>query len=108
MSSLKLKEAALVYLDRSGGLQKFMNDCKYYNGMFSKSDFVLEIFKQNSYLKLSQHLHLYIFTDSKQSYAVYRFNILINPSDAVELDTELGNHILHQPLKAAQVFQSVS
>ncbi|XP_004588085.2 minichromosome maintenance domain-containing protein 2 isoform X1 [Ochotona princeps] len=76
MSSLKLKEAALVYLDRSGGLQKFMNDCKYYN-------------------------------DSKQSYAVYRFNILINPSDAVELDTELGNHILHQPLKAAQVFQSV-
>ncbi|XP_069322527.1 minichromosome maintenance domain-containing protein 2 [Eulemur rufifrons] len=76
MSNLKMKEAALIYLDRSGGLQKFIDDCKYYN-------------------------------DSKQSYAVYRFNILINPSDVVELDAELGNHILHQPLKAAQVFQSV-
>ncbi|KAI5938916.1 Minichromosome maintenance domain-containing protein 2 [Manis javanica] len=76
MSSLRMKEAALIYLDRSGGLQKFIDDCKYYN-------------------------------DSKQSYAVYRFNILINPSDVVELDAELGNHILHQPLKAAQVFQSV-
>lgn len=53
-------------------------------------------------------LCLFIFIDSKQKYAVYRFNILINPSDVVELDAELGNHILHQPLKAAQVFQSVS
>ncbi|CAH6777300.1 minichromosome maintenance domain-containing protein 2 [Phodopus roborovskii] len=76
MTNLQMKEAALVYLDRSGGLQKFLDDCKYYN-------------------------------DSKQSYAVYRFNILINPSDIVELDAELGNHILHHPLKAAQVFQSV-
>ncbi|XP_007947908.1 minichromosome maintenance domain-containing protein 2 [Orycteropus afer afer] len=76
MSNLKMKEAALIYLDRSGGLQKFIKDCKYYN-------------------------------DSKQSYAVYRFNILINPSDVVELDAELGNYILHQPLKAAEVFQSV-
>ncbi|GAB1284789.1 Minichromosome maintenance domain-containing protein 2 [Apodemus speciosus] len=76
MENLRLKEAALVYLDRSGGLQKFMDDCKYYS-------------------------------DSKQSYAVYRFNILINPCDIVELDAELGNHILHHPLKAAQVFQSV-
>ncbi|KAK1332064.1 hypothetical protein QTO34_007749 [Cnephaeus nilssonii] len=76
MSNLKMKEAALIYLDRSGGLQKFINDCKYYN-------------------------------DSKQSYAVYRFNILINPSDIVELDAELGNHILHHPVKAAEVFQSV-
>ncbi|XP_036120156.1 minichromosome maintenance domain-containing protein 2 isoform X2 [Molossus molossus] len=76
MSDLKMKEAALIYLDRSGGLQKFIDHCKYYN-------------------------------DSKQSYAVYRFNILINPSDVVELDAELGNHILHHPLKAAQVFQSV-
>lgn len=75
MTNLHMKEAALVYLDRSGGLQKFIDDCKYYN-------------------------------DSKQSYAVYRFNILINPSDVVELDAELGNHILHHPLKAAQVFQS--
>ncbi|XP_063113469.1 minichromosome maintenance domain-containing protein 2 isoform X2 [Cavia porcellus] len=76
MSNLKMKEAALVYLDRSRGLQKFIDDCKFYN-------------------------------DSKQSYAVYRFNILINPSDVLELDAELGNHVLHHPLKAAQVFQSV-
>ncbi|XP_046929956.1 minichromosome maintenance domain-containing protein 2 isoform X1 [Lynx rufus] len=53
------------------------------------------------------HFYVCIFTDSKQSYAVYRFSILINPSDIVELDAELGNYILHQPLKAAQVFQSV-
>ncbi|XP_068381927.1 minichromosome maintenance domain-containing protein 2 [Eschrichtius robustus] len=76
MSNLKMKESALIYLDRSGGLQKFIDNCKSYN-------------------------------DSKQSYAVYRFSILINPSDIIELDAELGNHILHQPLKAAQVFQSV-
>ncbi|XP_057646995.1 minichromosome maintenance domain-containing protein 2 [Chionomys nivalis] len=76
MANLQMKEAALVYLDRSGGLQKFMDDCKSYD-------------------------------DSKQSYAVYRFNVLVNPSDVVELDAELGNHILHHPLKAAQVFQSV-
>ncbi|XP_007527130.1 minichromosome maintenance domain-containing protein 2 [Erinaceus europaeus] len=76
MSTLRMKEAALIYLDKSRSLQKFIDDCKYYN-------------------------------DSKQSYAVYRFSILINPSDVVELDAELGNHILHQPLKATQVFQSV-
>ncbi|KAM5281482.1 minichromosome maintenance domain-containing protein 2 [Ctenodactylus gundi] len=76
MSNIKMKEAALIYLDRSGGLQKFIDDCKHYN-------------------------------DSKQSYAVFRFNILINPPDVLELDAELGNHILHHPLKAAQVFQSV-
>lgn len=34
---LKMKEAALIYLDRSGGLQKFVNDCKSYgNGICLK------------------------------------------------------------------------
>uniref|UniRef100_A0A7M4FKZ6 Minichromosome maintenance domain containing 2 n=2 Tax=Crocodylus porosus TaxID=8502 RepID=A0A7M4FKZ6_CROPO len=73
---LKMKEVALIYLDRSGGLQKLVDDCKYYN-------------------------------DSKQSYAVYRFIISVNPSDITELDAALGNQILHEPLKAAQIFQSV-
>ncbi|KAJ7411975.1 MCM domain-containing protein 2 [Willisornis vidua] len=72
----KMREVALVYLDRSGGLQKFVHDCKKYN-------------------------------DSKQSYAVYRFIISINPSDIAELDATLGNYILHNPLQAAQIFQSV-
>ncbi|OWK63369.1 MCM domain-containing protein 2 [Lonchura striata] len=45
--------------------------------------------------------------DSKQSYAVYRFIISINPSDIAELDATLGNYILHNPLQAAQIFQSV-
>ncbi|KFQ06479.1 MCM domain-containing protein 2 [Leptosomus discolor] len=72
----KMREIALVYLDRSGGLQKFMHDCKKYN-------------------------------DSKQSYAVYRFIISINPSDIAELDATLGNYILHNPIQAAQIFQSV-
>ncbi|XP_065441774.1 minichromosome maintenance domain-containing protein 2 isoform X4 [Chrysemys picta bellii] len=73
---LRMKEVALIYLDRSGGLQKFVDDCKRYN-------------------------------DSKQSYAVYRFIISINPSDIAELDAALGNQILHKPMKAAQIFQSV-
>lgn len=47
-------------------------------------------------------------TDSKQSYAVYRFIISINPSDITELDAVLGNYILHNPIQAAQIFQSVS
>ncbi|XP_061304334.1 minichromosome maintenance domain-containing protein 2 isoform X2 [Pezoporus flaviventris] len=72
----KMREVALVYLDRSGGLQKFMQDCKKYS-------------------------------DSKQSYAVYRFIISINPSDIAELDATLGNYILHNPIQAAQIFQSV-
>lgn len=45
MSNLKMKEAVLIYLDRSGGLQKFINDCKYYNGKFSKGNFILETLK---------------------------------------------------------------
>lgn len=105
-----MKEAALVYLDRSGGLQKFMDDCKYYNGMSAKvvsNGVSVGTLKQESAHNL-RDVHIYIFTDSKQSYAVYRFNILINPCDIVELDAELGNQILHHPLKAAQVFQSVS
>ncbi|NXK07296.1 MCMD2 protein, partial [Herpetotheres cachinnans] len=72
----KMREVALVYLDRSGGLQKFVQDCRKYN-------------------------------DSKQSYAVYRFIISINPSDIAELDATLGNYILHNPIPAAQIFQSV-
>uniref|UniRef100_A0A8C0B0I2 Minichromosome maintenance domain-containing protein 2 n=1 Tax=Buteo japonicus TaxID=224669 RepID=A0A8C0B0I2_9AVES len=72
----KMREIALVYLDRSGGLQKFVHDCKTYN-------------------------------DSKQSYAVYRFVISINPSDIAELDATLGNYILHNPIQAAQIFQTV-
>ncbi|XP_078072407.1 minichromosome maintenance domain-containing protein 2 [Mustelus asterias] len=44
---------------------------------------------------------------SKQSLAVYRFVISINPADLTELDARLGNCVLHQPLKAAYLFQSV-
>lgn len=29
----KMREVVLVYLDRSGGLQKFVHDCKKYNGI---------------------------------------------------------------------------
>ncbi|XP_068018609.1 minichromosome maintenance domain-containing protein 2 [Melanerpes formicivorus] len=72
----QMREIALVYLDRSGGLQQFVQDCRKYN-------------------------------DSRQSYAVYRFTISINPSDIAELDATLGNYILHHPLRAARVFQSV-
>ncbi|XP_072855101.1 minichromosome maintenance domain-containing protein 2 [Pogona vitticeps] len=73
---LRMKEIALIYLDRSGGLQKFVDDCKLYN-------------------------------NSKQSYAVFRFLISINPSDITELDAMFGNYVLHEPVKATQIFQSV-
>lgn len=49
---------------------------------------------------------LYIFfgSDSQQ---VYRFCFDVNPSDMVELDARLGDCILHDPLKATSLFQSV-
>ncbi|XP_041422375.1 minichromosome maintenance domain-containing protein 2 isoform X2 [Xenopus laevis] len=75
-SVCRTREAALVYMDRSGGLQKFTEDCKRYN-------------------------------ESNHSYAVYRFVISINPTDITELDATLGNYILHEPMRAAQIFQSV-
>lgn len=31
--NLSLKESVLVYLDRSGGLEKLTEDCKTFNGM---------------------------------------------------------------------------
>jgi len=37
----KMREIALVYLDRSGGLQKFVNDCKKYNGITHLIDSLL-------------------------------------------------------------------
>ncbi|XP_067887010.1 minichromosome maintenance domain-containing protein 2 isoform X1 [Heterodontus francisci] len=73
---LALKEVTLVYLDRSGGLHKFISDCIRYN-------------------------------DSKQCLAVYRFIICVNPADLTELDARLGNCVLHQPIRAACLFQSV-
>ncbi|XP_062909569.1 minichromosome maintenance domain-containing protein 2 [Mobula hypostoma] len=73
---LALKEVALVYLDRTGGLDKFISDCRRYN-------------------------------DSKQCHAVYRFIIYVNPSDLAELDARLGNCVVHQPIRATCLFQSV-
>ncbi|XP_039610022.1 minichromosome maintenance domain-containing protein 2 [Polypterus senegalus] len=75
--ALEMKEAALTYLDRSGGLRKFIADCKDYNA------------------------------DLKQGLAVYNFTILVNPSDLIETDARLGNYLLHEPLKAAYYFRSV-
>ncbi|KAM8967398.1 minichromosome maintenance domain-containing protein 2 [Pelodytes ibericus] len=72
----EMREAALVYMDRSGGLQKFIEDCRRYH-------------------------------ESTPRYAVYRFVISVNPTDVTELDSTLGNYILHEPLKAAKIFQSV-
>nr|XP_033790148.1 minichromosome maintenance domain-containing protein 2 [Geotrypetes seraphini] len=73
---LAMKEAAQMYMDRSGALQKFVEDCDKYN-------------------------------NSKQCYAVYRFLLSVNPCDIGELNATLGNYVLHEPMKAVQVFQSV-
>ncbi|XP_071341353.1 minichromosome maintenance domain-containing protein 2 isoform X2 [Trachinotus anak] len=74
--NLSLKESVLVYLDRSGGLQKLSEDCKQFN-------------------------------DPQHTGAVYRFCISVNPSDVIEVDPVLGNCILHDPLRATTLFQSV-
>ncbi|XP_068090909.1 minichromosome maintenance domain-containing protein 2 isoform X2 [Hyperolius riggenbachi] len=76
LNATHLRQAALIYMDRSGGLEKFIEDCKKYN-------------------------------ESTHSYAVYRFVISINPMDITEVNATLGNHILHEPMRAAQIFQSV-
>ncbi|XP_054893794.1 minichromosome maintenance domain-containing protein 2 isoform X1 [Poeciliopsis prolifica] len=73
---LSLKESILVYLDRSGGLQKLADDCRPLN-------------------------------DPQQTEAVYRFRVLVNPSDLIEMDPRLGDCVLHDPLRATALFQSV-
>ncbi|XP_017262230.1 minichromosome maintenance domain-containing protein 2 [Kryptolebias marmoratus] len=76
MTDLSLKESVLVYLDRSGGLQRLAGDCKPLN-------------------------------DPQQNEAVYRFRISVNPSDLIEIDPVLGDYVLHDPLGATVLFQSV-
>ncbi|PWA18208.1 hypothetical protein CCH79_00004176 [Gambusia affinis] len=73
---LSLKESVLVYLDRSGGLQKLADDCRALN-------------------------------DPQQTEAAYRFRVLVNPSDLIEIDPRLGDCVLHDPLRATGLFQSV-
>ncbi|GAA6217363.1 MCM domain-containing protein 2 isoform X1 [Lates japonicus] len=73
---LSLKESVVVYLDRSGGLQKLAEDCRQLN-------------------------------DPQQIKAVYRFCINVNPSDVIEVDPVLGDCVLHDPLRATALFQSV-
>ncbi|XP_054622243.1 minichromosome maintenance domain-containing protein 2 isoform X2 [Dunckerocampus dactyliophorus] len=72
-----LKRAVLIYLDRSGGLKKLTEDCKS-------------------------------FTEPQQNaVVVFRFCIDVNPFDVVEVDSELGDYVLHHPLQATALFQSV-
>ncbi|KAM4718288.1 minichromosome maintenance domain-containing protein 2 [Anableps anableps] len=73
---LSLKESVLIYLDRSGGLQKLADDCRPLN-------------------------------DPQQTEAVYRFRVVVNPSDLIEIDPWLGDYVLHDPLRATALFQSV-
>nr|XP_055037417.1 minichromosome maintenance domain-containing protein 2 isoform X1 [Misgurnus anguillicaudatus]XP_055037418.1 minichromosome maintenance domain-containing protein 2 isoform X1 [Misgurnus anguillicaudatus] len=75
-SLLSLKESIIIYLDRSGGLRKLIEDCNAIKG-------------------------------AQQMQAVYRFSFDVNPSDVLELDATLGDCILHNPLKATSLFQSV-
>ncbi|RXN25790.1 MCM domain-containing 2 [Labeo rohita] len=49
-----------------------------------------------------------VFKDAQQMEAVYRFSFDVNPSDVLELDATLGDCILHDPVKAVALFQSVN
>uniref|UniRef100_A0A8C5GQF6 Minichromosome maintenance domain-containing protein 2 n=1 Tax=Gouania willdenowi TaxID=441366 RepID=A0A8C5GQF6_GOUWI len=55
--------------------------------------------------KLAEHSKAY--TDPQLTEAVFRFHISVNPSDVLEVDPLLGDCVLHDPLKATQLFQSV-
>ncbi|XP_072234988.1 minichromosome maintenance domain-containing protein 2 [Leuresthes tenuis] len=45
--------------------------------------------------------------DPQRTEAVYRFCINVNPSDLMEVDPVLGDCVLHDPLRATVLFQSV-
>ncbi|XP_076869483.1 minichromosome maintenance domain-containing protein 2 isoform X1 [Brachyhypopomus gauderio] len=64
-----------------------------------------------TYLDRSGGLHKLVETcksfKDAQVEAVYRFSLDVNPSDVVELDALLGDCILHHPMKATSLFQSV-
>ncbi|XP_059183300.1 minichromosome maintenance domain-containing protein 2 [Centropristis striata] len=47
------------------------------------------------------------FNDPQQIEAVYRFCISVNPSDVIEVDPLLGDCVLHDPIRATSLFQSV-
>lgn len=49
-----------------------------------------------------------IFPDPQRTEAVYKFSIRVNPSDLMEIDPLLGDLVLHNPLKATCLFQTVS
>lgn len=99
---LSLKESVLVYLDRSGGLKKLCENCKHFNGMRFRSTAAMTA-KITEFLTL-----LTVFSGTQQTEAVYRFCIGVNPADVLELDPVLGDCVLHDPLKATALFQSVS
>ncbi|XP_053717111.1 minichromosome maintenance domain-containing protein 2 isoform X4 [Synchiropus splendidus] len=73
---LALKESVLIYLDRSGALEKLIEDCKSFDG-------------------------------PQQNDAVYRFYVRVSPTDLTEVDSVLGDFVLHNPRKATALFQSV-
>lgn len=71
---------------------------------------LLGIFFTDIHLKGQSFLNvfcLYCSKKKKDSQQVYRFSFDVNPSDIVELDARLGDCILHDPLKASSLFQSV-
>lgn len=74
MGKLPMKEAALVYLDRSGGLQKFMDDCKYYNGMSATRSVKNPQTRVCTYLSWCLHLCLLRFKTKLCCLPVQYFN----------------------------------
>ncbi|XP_035665336.1 minichromosome maintenance domain-containing protein 2-like [Branchiostoma floridae] len=75
-----LEESAVEYLDRSGALQKLIQDCRTRAEIESHQD--------------------------KPS-AVFRFVLTVDPMDLVNFDSTLGNLVLHYPLDAGRIFQDV-
>ncbi|KAI8518457.1 Minichromosome maintenance domain-containing protein 2 [Branchiostoma belcheri] len=75
-----LEESAVEYLDRTGALQKLLQDCRAQAEIESQQD--------------------------KPS-AVFRFVMKVDPVELVNFDSTLGNLVLHYPLDAGRIFQDV-
>lgn len=70
--------------------------------------YLLQILKGLWLRLFANYANRICLVDPLRSLAVYRFCIAVNPADVIELDPLLGDLVLHHPLKATTLFQSVS
>ncbi|RVE58752.1 hypothetical protein OJAV_G00198090 [Oryzias javanicus] len=70
-----------------------------------KESIVVYLDRSGGFKKLSNDCRP--LNDPQRTEAVYKFCIRVNPTDVMEIDPMLGDLVLHNPLKATYLFQSV-